>query len=236
MSGELQTIQETPTCTPMTMLNMAVAQGADLEKLQKLMDLQERWEANEARKAFVQAMTEFKRNPPVIIKDKQVSFGTTKYKHAELDQVSNVIGSALSAVGISHRWEVEQNDTRIKVTCILTHHQGHSERVSLEAPPDVSGQKNSIQAVASAVTYLERYTLLASSGVATGEHDDDGASFGMNEPTFQGHMKAIREAKDIPTLQTAYEAAKLAAKNDKPTLTAIIKAKDECKAALRGVA
>ena len=34
--------------TPMAMLQIAVQQGADLEKLEKLMALQERWEATEA--------------------------------------------------------------------------------------------------------------------------------------------------------------------------------------------
>ena len=38
--------------TPMQMLQIAVEQGADLDRLEKLMDMQERWEANEARKAF----------------------------------------------------------------------------------------------------------------------------------------------------------------------------------------
>ena len=43
--------------TPMQMIAQAVAQGADIDKLQKLMDLQERWEANEARKAYEKQQT-----------------------------------------------------------------------------------------------------------------------------------------------------------------------------------
>lgn len=160
--------------TPMMLVQMAVQQGADIDKLQKLMELQERWEANQARKAFVLAMAEFKKDPPTIIKDKQVAFGQTSYKHAELDQVCGVIGKALSKVGISHTWEVNQSDKNIRVTCVLTHSAGHSQSVSLESQADQSGGKNSIQAIASAVTYLERYTLLAATGVATGEGDDDG--------------------------------------------------------------
>jgi len=50
--NELNVIQAEPTSlTPMTLINMAVSQGADTDKLKQLMDLQERWEANEARKA-----------------------------------------------------------------------------------------------------------------------------------------------------------------------------------------
>ena len=233
MSEGLQTIEQQAAPTPMLLLQMAMTQGADLDKMQKLMELQERWEANEARKAFVAAMSKFKENPPIIIKDKQVAFGNTKYKHAELDQVCSVIGHALSEVGISHRWTTFQVDGVIRVTCILTHVLGHSEQVTLEAPPDTSGQKNSIQAVASAVTYLERYTLLAATGMATGEGDNDGGGFGMPEDTFQSHLKAIREAANIEQLQKVYATAYSAAKSDKPTQAAIIKAKDERKAQLR---
>ena len=241
MNGELKTLtpepmaMPTPTPTPMLMLQMAIQQGADLEKMTKLMDLQERWEANEARKAFTAAMTEFKQNPPRIVKDKQVAFGQTKYKHAELDQVSEVIGEALCRVGITHRWNVEQTDLQIKVTCVLTHSQGHSEQVSISAPPDSSGQKNAIQGIASAVSYLQRYTLLAASGTATGEGDNDGRTVSdMPEGIFQGHLKAINEAKDGEALLAVYTKAYRASANDRITQKALIDAKDKRKAELRG--
>lgn len=165
------------TINPMQMIAQAVAQGADVDKLSKLMDLQERWSREEARKAFVAALNSFKANPPEIFKNKSVAFGQgkTAYKHATLDQVSGVIGAALSKVGISHTWNTEQLDGgAIRVTCVLTHADGHSERTPLQASPDSSGSKNSIQAVGSTVTYLQRYTLLAATGMAVQDQDDDG--------------------------------------------------------------
>lgn len=181
MNTEIQTSVQTinaPAITPMAMLQIAVQQGADLDKLQKLMDLQERWEASEARKAFVSAMSDFKANPPDLIKNKHVSFqtakGKTEYDHATLDQVSLAIGTALSKHGLSHRWVTDQADGRIKVTCMITHSMGHSESVSLHSAADDSGGKNSIQAIGSAVTYLQRYTLLAATGMAVQDQDDDG--------------------------------------------------------------
>ena len=42
--------------TPMSILAKAVEMGADVDKLTKLMDLQERWERNEAKKAFDAAL------------------------------------------------------------------------------------------------------------------------------------------------------------------------------------
>ncbi len=86
---------KTESVTPADMIKMAVAGGADLEKLEKLMLLQERWEGNEAKKEYHKAMAAFKANPPEINKDKQVSYNTnkgkTEYRHASLANVCNKI-------------------------------------------------------------------------------------------------------------------------------------------------
>jgi len=175
-----------------------VQQGADVDKLAKLMDLQERWEANEARKAYAAAMVAFKADPPRIFKNASVDFtsakGRTHYKHATLDNVSELIAAGLQKVGISARWETEQQEGgQIKVTCILTHVLGHSERVWLQAGRDDSGNKNSIQAVVSTVTYLERQTLLSATGMAVKNTDDDG----------RGGMKGMDESVKADFLAAA---------------------------------
>lgn len=51
---------------------------------------------------------------------------------------------------------------------------GHSEETSLTASPDISGTKNAIQAIGSTISYLQRYTILALTGLATGDMDTDG--------------------------------------------------------------
>lgn len=171
-------VRDRPAVTPMQMLQAALDQGADLAKLEQLMALQERWEANEARKAYVVAMARFKQNPPEILKRKRVHFesqkGTTDYMHATLADVCAAAIKGLADVGISHRWDVEQQNDRITVHCVLTHEQGHSERTTLTGSADQSGNKNAIQAIGSAVSYLQRYTLLAATGLATKDIDDDG--------------------------------------------------------------
>ena len=185
MSEEIQVIDHrqkalvataTPTPTPATLLQIAVSQGADIAKLEKLMELQERWEANEARKAYALAMAAFKAEGLTIRKNKRVHFtsqkGTTDYKHATLDNVVAVVAAGLAKHGLMHTWRTEQTNGKIRVTCIITHEKGHCEETSLECGADDSGNKNSIQAIGSAVSYLQRYTLLAATGTATGEDDD----------------------------------------------------------------
>lgn len=210
MSNELATEKDSghavQEITPMTMLNMLVQQGADPERLAQMMELQERWEANNARKAYVAAMNEFRSNPPDIYKDKKVSFetlkGKTEYSHAKLDSVTRILGEALSKYGLSYAWKTEQGDGGVvKVTCIITHALGHSESTSLQASPDQSGGKNNIQAVGSTVSYLERYTLLALTGMATKDMDDDGGGAGVakisEEQVNEIHAKITDNGLDM---------------------------------------
>jgi hypothetical protein len=207
----VQNSQQT-AITPMAMLQMAVSQNADLDKLTQLMALQERWEANEARKAFTKALSDFKAQGVVIGKDKHVSFATSKgkteYNHATLGNVCDVIGKALSEFGLSYRWATEQVEGKIKVTCVLMHVLGHSESVSLQSGADESGGKNSIQAIGSTVSYLQRYTLLAITGTATQEQDDDGKSFGLKDVMDEGvmcdYLAAIESADSKSAVAKVY--------------------------------
>ncbi len=46
----------------------------------------------------------------------------------------------------------------------------------MSASPDTSGSKNSIQAIGSTVSYLQRYTLFAILGLASTDQDNDGGA------------------------------------------------------------
>jgi hypothetical protein len=179
--------QSKSVTTPADLLNIAVSQNADLNKLEKLMDLQERWEANEARKAYATAMALFKTETIEILKNKKVQYenqdkSITTYYHPSLDHVVEVAAPLLAKHGLSHKWSTSQGEGgRITVTCVLTHELGHRESESLSASPDDSGRKNNIQRVASTVTYLERYTFLAITGLAAKGQDDDGVGAGDRE-------------------------------------------------------
>ena len=175
---EKQEIVKTAYKTPNEMISQALVQGGvDLEKLEKLLNLQKDYEANEARKAYHKSMALFKANPPKIDKDKAVAYGNTKYNHASLGNVTEKINAELSRYGLSASWTTKQNG-QVCVTCRITHELGHSEETTLCAASDTSGSKNAIQAIGSTITYLERYTLLALTGLATYDQDDDGQAAG----------------------------------------------------------
>lgn len=174
----------TPASDANTALLQVIANAArdpnvDVAKMQALFAMHTQAKAQAAAMAYAAAMAEFKLNPPKIVKDKHVAFqtskGVTEYDHATLGHVCDQIIEGLASVGVSHRWDLEQLDGgMIRVTCVLTHAEGHSVGTSLQSSRDDSGSKNNIQAVASAVTYLQRYTLLAATGLAAGVADNDG--------------------------------------------------------------
>ena len=162
------------------------------------MDLQAKYEAGQARKAFTSAMTAFKARPLTIRKDKHVSFttqkGKTEYDHATLAEVVDTVVCEMARHGLSHRWNVEQRDAKVIVTCVVTHELGHCESVQMMASADDSGGKNGIQAIASTVTYLQRYTLMASCGVASRDmSDDDGRDYEAPREERKPEPKPISE-------------------------------------------
>ena len=170
----VQTNEVAVELTPMALIQQAVKDGANIESLTALFELKERVEAADAKKAYIKAITAFRADPPAILKDKSVSYGNTKFKHTSLQSITKVIRKSLSDLGLSVNWTTN-SDEAIKVTCTVTHSLGHSESCSLTAKADTSGGKNAIQAVGSAVKYLQRYTVLSLLGLAeTDDLDDDG--------------------------------------------------------------
>ena len=77
------------------MIDRAVSSGASVEALEKLMVLQERWEANQGRKAFNQAIAAAKAEIPPIIKNKTVDYtsqkGRTHYLYEDLAEIAKTV-------------------------------------------------------------------------------------------------------------------------------------------------
>ncbi len=170
--------------TPDDLIRTALAQDdVDLDRVERFYELKRRYEADEGRKAYVEEMAAFKAEKVDIVKDKVVAFSGTRYTHASIGNVVSVVCEALGRHGFSHRWDTNQNDGLITVTCVITHRLGHSESTALSGKPDDSGKKNAIQQTASTISYLQRYTLLAATGLATrDQEDDDGRGAGAGEP------------------------------------------------------
>ena len=161
-----------------SMIHLAIQQGAGIDQLERLWDMQLKYEANEAKKAYHFAMSEFKKERIVITKDKDNAQYKSKYTSIGnlVDSVTPILGKH----GLTHKWDISQEGDMITVTCVSTHALGHSEKVSMHAPSDKSGAKNPIQQIKSTRTYLQAATFESLFGLASTDAncDDDGNGYG----------------------------------------------------------
>jgi len=165
------------TTSPADLLQLAIEKDVDIDKLEKLMAMSERWNAQQAKKSFLVAMATFQSKCPELKKGKSVVFGDSskaKYKYIPLGEIVKQIKAPLKSCGLSYRWKTEEVEGKIKLTCIVSHIDGHSECNTMTAEKDTSGNKNSIQSIGSTMTYLQRYTIIGALGIATADEDADG--------------------------------------------------------------
>lgn len=188
--------------------------SVSVEKLERLMDLQDRANKRNAEAAFNAALAAMQADLPTIrerggIKDRN---GNVQSKYALWEDMNAAILPVLKAHGFSLTFRQEKADEGFCVTGVLSHREGHSERTSITLPADTSGSKNAVQAVGSTVSYGKRYTagMLLNLTSADIEGDDDGAGAGSSFITEEQAM----------TLESLIEDAKA----DKAKFLAWIKA------------
>jgi len=187
MTEEKKDLVEYNAPSPVETIKSLMSSGVNIKDVRDFLALQREWEKGEAEKAFNVAMSEFKKNVPTILKTEHVEYlnsknQTVEYYHADLGVIVATLIPALAEFGFNHSWEYAQDQSGMKVTCIITHRLGHSKSNSLASPPDSSGGKNPIQAIGSTTTYLERYTFMGSLGLAAKGMDDDGKGANNTKP------------------------------------------------------
>lgn len=195
---------------PAQMLQAAMERDLSVEKLERFMALYEKWQADQARRAYYRAMAAFHAECPDIEKNKHVEYptrdssGDVSYWHATLGHIVGQVNPVLGRHGLAFSWQTEQEGI-ITVHCDVFHQDGHTVRTTLTGAPDASGKKNDIQKVGSTITYLQRYTLMAALGLATMDQDDDGIAAGQ-------------PAEDVVSEEQAAELKKLIEETGADTL------------------
>ena len=184
------------TITPADLLRVAMESGdKDIERLERLMAMDERYrEAQERDRqrgavlAFRRDFAAFRGENVIVPKTKHVERGKAgSFNQAEYDRVCGMLSPALSKHGFGFRHDqkfttrpwvsdgVESMIPWVIVTCFLEHREGHAETLELEGPPGDLSANTPVQNMQTTASYLKRQSLLAITGTATGGEDDEGA-------------------------------------------------------------
>ena len=207
---------------------VATNPDADIAKLEKMLDMQERILTRNAMVAFNAAMAEMQSDIPVIAKGGAIVVnGQERSKYAKFDDIMRVIKPVLQQHGFAVSFRTESGEGFIRVTGILMHREGHREETSMALPLDNSGSKNTVQAIGSSTSYAKRYVICALLNIATGDEDDDAQGLGDLDELSET-IQNIEAADTMPALQATFSAAWNAfhAQSDRKRLTA---AKDKRK-------
>lgn len=158
--------------------------------IREMLAIKKEYEADEARKAYMEAMAAFKENAPTFFKTKHVDYGVgkAKFDYAPIAEVVSKILPALAAHGITHKWVPKVTAGLITVTCELTHRLGHSESIeSPPVPPNVNPAMSVSQNIQATITFWQRMTLQSITGTAAGDMPDADTDKGNdNESQYIG--------------------------------------------------
>jgi ERF superfamily len=191
--AEITTPSSDVVMTPMHMLERALASGASIEILERLMVLQERHSAAQAKREFDAAFAAAKAEIKPIVRNQAIMHGDKFIaNYADMAAVTDGVDPILAKNNLSYSFEPDVAlDGQIVVTCVLSHPSGHEKRYRLPAPKDTTGAKNAIQAIGSSLTYLSRYTLCLAMGIAM--KDDDGRAAGVGQLISNDDAKHLIE-------------------------------------------
>lgn len=212
--------QPAPSDPMVSMIERVVMDpNSDLAKLEKMLEMKERLEDRDARRAFDRAMAEAKAAMPTIVKDGTVDYENTKgertyFKHETLEGIARVVDPILSRFGLSYRYRSHQENGQLFVTCVVAHRDGYSEETTLQGSPDTGAGKNNYQAVGSAATYLQRYTLKLALGLSAAKDTDGVPPAQGRSPVNEGQLMTLRDliaetGTDEAKFLTAFKAESL---------------------------
>lgn len=170
--------------------------NVDVDKMERLLAMQERVMARDAEQAFNQAMAAAQKEMPQIKRGGKNS--TTNSTYAELDAMSEAMSPIIAKHGfaLSYGTAVSPLEKHYRVTCSVTHTGGFTKEYVADVPSDLTGMKGtpnktSTHAFGSTLSYGRRYLKMLIFDVAT--TDDDGRAASSGERISESQLVALQE-------------------------------------------
>lgn len=155
------------------LIQFAIEHKSDPAQLERLVDLQLRVMALDAKAKFDSAKNAFQAECPVIGANRSADIkGGAKYNYADLEKIATRIRPLLERHGFSYSFSQKHNGDIIEVTCHLRHQAGHEEQTTFSGPWATNAGMSAIQKYASATTFCQRYALRMALGLPVGADDE----------------------------------------------------------------
>lgn len=161
----------------------------DIDKMERLFAMQQQAVDRNAKTAYLAAFSRMQSEMPAAARKGE---GHNKKKYARFEDIVEALRPILAKHGFSLSHRVNTEGNQIKVTGILGHADGHSESTVMTLPPDTSGNKTPVHAMASAISYGKRYVSLTLTGIATDDDDDGKAAGAVVESADDRETKIAR--------------------------------------------
>ncbi len=178
------------------MIQLAISGNADLEKLEKLLDLKAREEARQAKTIYNEQFSKMQAEFTPVARSK----AGHNYNYAPIEALQAHYGPVIAKYGFSYTWREETVETAKRCVMRISGH-GHTEETFFDVPPLAgTSQMNPVQVAGAMSTYGRRYTFIAGFGVIISDEDDD-ADLGFSAGVaYAKYITAIDEATDHKVL------------------------------------
>lgn len=215
-----------PSRDPAALLELAIEKNVDVNQLEKLMALYERWQNGEKEKEVNRDLAEFREECPPIEKNKEVkkSNGDLLYRYASLDNIIDTVRPVLKKHGFTFDFDTERaEDGALNVTCFLRHRSGFTRKSTFPVPAIQGSHTNQAQDEGSKTTFGRRYALQNVLGISPEDDDDGQAAMPENLVWLVKHNDVVREnlqsilaIKDALAVEDEDAAAEVVAEMSKP--------------------
>lgn len=194
---ELQPV-DTATGIVQVIERAAMNPDVDIEKMERLLAMQERILDRNAEAAFAAAMTSVQSKLPTVLRNSDNT--QTGSKYAKHEAMAKAIKPIYTSEGFSITFS-EGDSTKerhIRIVGILRHSAGHKELHHVDLPLDNAGIKGNVNktethATGSTFSYGRRYLTLLMFDVATGDDNDGNGPSDTITEEQEANLQALIE-------------------------------------------
>jgi hypothetical protein len=178
--------------------------------------MREREEARDAKRAFIDALTDLQNELPPIGKDGLIKdrAGAIRSRYALIEDIDEILKPLMAKYGFSFSFSVASITNGMReYHGTLLHRAGHERTLSVFLPLDSNGSRSAVQSEGSTNSYAKRQLYKLHFNFTERGVDDDGSGQGLdlisNDEALDLHAKLEEIRADVPKFLKYFEIEKL---------------------------